>query len=293
MPSSKNILSRLFRKAWISQLREPFWFLLPLGFWMRLDPNQFLDRTVLIEDVWDPSLTMLIQQFVRVGDTCIDIGAHKGYVSCLLASLVGSSGMVLSFEPDPRAFSLLLQNFQRNQFSQARAFPSAAGAQDGTISLVLTKTLGWSSQYPNALAQADATEKIMVKCIQIDTDQTITSLLSQRKALSFLKIDAEGTEPEIWQGMVETIRKYKPLISMEINYASLAAGGFDVRKFHDTVMQAGYTEFFEAVILEERSRSPRCVLRRLDITKERPLLVDAVIANPESSFHSRLIDIIE
>jgi FkbM family methyltransferase len=292
---AKRFAKRWLRKVRTYQLRDPIWTLLPQGFWMELDPDpaQIMDRMVLIEGVYDPALTMLIQQYVQTGDTCIDIGAHKGYVSCLLASLVGTTGMVLSFEPDPRAFSSLSQNLERNQYTQALAFPLALCAHDGFMTLMLTKTLGWTSQYPNSLAKSDAIELTTVECARFDTNPTLTSLLSRRKSLSFLKIDAEGSEPEIWQGMVETIRAYMPLISMEINYPSLAIGRFDIRKFDQSIKQAGYTEFFEPVISEDRRRPSRCILRPIDITEERPHPLETIIANPASPFYGRIVDMVE
>ena len=302
---ARRLTKRWLREIQMYRRREPVWCFLPQefliksalskGFWMRLDPNQPLDRSILLQGVWDPALTMFLQQYIQAGDTCIDIGAHKGYVSCLLASLIGGTGMVLSFEPDPRAFSSLLQNFERNEFGHTQAYPLAIGAHDGAIKLTLTRTIGCSSQYPNSLASSDAIGPIMVECSRFDTNQTFKSTLATREALSFLKIDAEGSEPEIWQGMVETILCRKPLISMEINYQSLAAGGFDIRKFEQQIKQAGYTEFFEPVIVfkEDGLRPSHCVLRRIDITDERPLLVETIISNPASSFRNRIAHLIE
>ena len=135
----------------------------------------------------------------------------------------------------------------------------------------------------------------MVECTRFDTNQTFKSALAAREALSFLKIDAEGSEPEIWQGMIETILCHKPLISMEINYQSLAAGGFEIRNFQQQIKQAGYTEFFEPVIVfdEDGLRPSHCALRRIDITDERPLLVETIISNPASPFRSRISHLID
>src|ERR1700691_4887509 len=44
----------------------------------------------------------------KVGDTIFDIGAHCGVSSYHFAKLVGSTGHVVAFEPDPVNFSLLV-----------------------------------------------------------------------------------------------------------------------------------------------------------------------------------------
>jgi FkbM family methyltransferase len=41
------------------------------------------------------------------GDVVVDIGAHIGYYTLLFASLVGESGKVIAFEPDPANFRVL------------------------------------------------------------------------------------------------------------------------------------------------------------------------------------------
>jgi FkbM family methyltransferase len=270
----------------IARWRAPEWQFLPEGFWMKLDPQQCWDREVLIEKAWEPALTALIRHVLREGEACIDVGAHKGYISCLLASVVGERGLVMSFDPDLRAFKALQENLERNRYRQARAFPIALSDKDGQISLTLTETLGWSSQYPNYLALDAACGISNVDCLRFDGQENFVSMLTKRN-FSFLKIDAEGSEPEIWAGMLQTIQRHRPIISMEINYRSLAAGGFRVSEFREAMERSGYTECFEAR-LERTKLKHTCRLRPIDITEERPLLVETILVNPQSPYYSRV-----
>ena len=48
----------------------------------------------------------IFKEHVQEGDITIDIGANIGYFTLMLAKLVGPTGKVFAFEPDPRNISL-------------------------------------------------------------------------------------------------------------------------------------------------------------------------------------------
>ena len=50
---------------------------------------------------FEMKLEMFYRQIVESNDTVIDVGAHSGRHSYVLASLVGLKGSVLAFEPNP------------------------------------------------------------------------------------------------------------------------------------------------------------------------------------------------
>ena len=43
------------------------------------------------------------------GDIVYDVGAYCGVSTCMFSKLVGESGRVIAFEPDPRAFDCLIK----------------------------------------------------------------------------------------------------------------------------------------------------------------------------------------
>lgn len=59
---------------------------------------------------YEPELVALLRQVLDPGATFVDVGAHIGYFSIVAAALVGESGAVQSFEPDPDCFSRLVVN---------------------------------------------------------------------------------------------------------------------------------------------------------------------------------------
>jgi len=56
---------------------------------------------------------MLLRRLIKEGQVVVDVGAHIGYYTVLLARMVGK-GRVFAFEPEPSNFSLLAKNVEIN-----------------------------------------------------------------------------------------------------------------------------------------------------------------------------------
>lgn len=83
----------------------------------------------------EPYLTEWITWLARPGDTVIDLGAHIGYYTLLLARRVGPVGRVLAFEPDPTNLAALAENVNVNGYRNIDIFPLAVSCISGPISL--------------------------------------------------------------------------------------------------------------------------------------------------------------
>ena len=56
-----------------------------------------------------------LKQLIKEGDTVVDLGANIGYYTLILAQLVGKSGHVYAFEPEPSNFEILSKNVKENK----------------------------------------------------------------------------------------------------------------------------------------------------------------------------------
>jgi len=64
----------------------------------------------LLPDSWQERDTSVIRHLVRAGDSVLDIGASFGGYTRFLSTLVGPSGHVYSFEPNPTVCEYLSHN---------------------------------------------------------------------------------------------------------------------------------------------------------------------------------------
>ena len=237
--------------------QQPTWVRVAGGFEMFIDPSDELDREFYL-GTFEPAMRALIVRTVRHGDTCIDIGAQKGYVSLTLAKAVGTKGRVLAFEPDQRAAAKLAANIDRANQGVIEVFPCALGEGEGSCTFVLSKVLGWSSRFPNELAKTAIEKTVEVKVTSLDEMIARKEIAIDPNRLSFVKLDAEGSEPLILKGMSGLLSTAKPAIFMEVNYDSLAAAGSSpqelqgiLRDLQLEVYQADYRSYLGDIHLHQ------------------------------------------
>lgn len=269
--------ANLYHKARIEVLRgRTAWRSIGNDLQMQIDPNDSMDRLFYL-GTYDRWLKMVIRKSVKVGDLCVDVGAHKGYVTLQLARAVGPSGRVFSFEPDVRARVLLEQNCTRNRLENVRIFPYALGSSNGDAEFALSRQLGWSSLFPNAQVASTMIEKMTVPVRRFDDLVRTGEIDFHRSHFSFLKVDSEGSEYHVLSGMETVLTTHAPLLWMEINWASLAVAGTDPEETEDLLVRYGYSlyeiERAKTIFLSPRLRvCPRQHVTSFDKTNVRDIL---------------------
>jgi FkbM family methyltransferase len=158
---------------------------------------------IMASGQYEPRSVELLKRIIRPGMKCIDAGAHIGFYSCLIASLVGETGKIYAFEPMPSHFKLLLKNIKENQFHQViRAYNLACSDVQGNLNVSKISNMF-------VVGQVSSTEQVMVEAVGLD------DIIED--AIDFVKLDVEGHEPSVIRGMMSIISKNKPILLSEIN----------------------------------------------------------------------------
>lgn len=110
---------RVIRLAARFGVFPPVWAKLEHG-WMLLDPREHIERGIPFDWEWEREVEDLTRSHLRPGCCFVDIGANVGYFSLLAASIVGPSGCVLAFEPNPAIRSKLLSNIAKTGYTNVR-----------------------------------------------------------------------------------------------------------------------------------------------------------------------------
>ncbi|MBB4242180.1 MULTISPECIES: FkbM family methyltransferase [Rhizobium] len=180
---------------------------------------------VLLDGFWEIWLTLFCARNVKRGMTAIDVGANFGYYSLLLAELVGTRGELIAVEPNPHAADFLRRSVELNGLlGRSRIETSALGATiAGEASLYVPHSEPKNAQIVSEMFQPRPQDGVVIK-VPVTTLDGMSAACSR---VDFIKIDAEGAEEVILEGMAETIARHKPMLVVEFNPARYAdASGF-------------------------------------------------------------------
>lgn len=72
---------------------------------------------IALTGVWETATDALLTNYAKPCMTVIDIGANVGYYTVRLGNVVGPTGKLYAFEPNPELYPYLLENIKINGFS--------------------------------------------------------------------------------------------------------------------------------------------------------------------------------
>jgi FkbM family methyltransferase len=173
------------------------------------DPG-FGDIVAAQGGIWEPEEAEAIARFVRPGDHVIDVGAHVGYFSAMMSDIVGEDGLVVSFEPSPDNYNLLVRNMKpRFNVITRQAMVSSAYRRAAKLHLS-----AYNSGDNRSTHFREATRQVSVECVTLDgvydefRDTTVFFP-------SFIKIDTQGADHQVVMGAKHLIRNERPVILLE------------------------------------------------------------------------------
>jgi FkbM family methyltransferase len=158
---------------------------------------------------YEPKLAAYIAHRLRAGDVFIDVGANVGLFSILAARLVGPSGRMVSFEPNPEARSTFALLAAMNRVSEiVEIVPLAVADATETNQLLYVADASSLSTLDPARSPVRHVDAFQ-RSIAVDTT-TLDNWLARHPELaaraSIIKIDVEGLEEHVIRGMQRTLR---------------------------------------------------------------------------------------
>lgn len=208
---------------------------------LKQGPKIFLDTRemsmtphIIADGIWESWITEVFVKSVSPGMTVLEIGANCGYYSLLAASLVGPSGRVHAFEPNPFHHENLLKSKLVNGFHHLHIHPVALSNRNEELTLFVPA---------HSIASASIFENVVEKYQQEDSIQPVrvpaVRLSDQLPDLDadIVIMDIEGAEPLILDEILNMmIRKSQGKLFMEFNQEYWEMQGYDCRSIlHDIV----------------------------------------------------------
>ena len=192
---------------------------------------------LVLDGAWEMAVTRVFQGCLQPGMTVLDIGANIGYFSLHAAEAVGPQGRVFAFEPAPQNLWFLRHNLSLNGFGWAQIVDKALWHEAGTMTLRLTDdSCGGHSLVGFNAAELDEDSRVTVETITLD------DFLGDDNRVDVIKMDAEGAEPFIFEGMKRTLEA-NPQIKILVEFSPdfVAGVGRDYHEYLASLEAMGFS----------------------------------------------------
>ena len=169
-----------------------------------------LAMTFLNFSAYEADESDMILKLIKPEDVVFDIGANIGwYTLNILLKHKGTS--VYSFEPIKSSYRYLIKNLTLNHQKTDKVYNIGLSNENKTVKFFFDTECTTASSMVN-LREDEGT--VMVECEVKRLDDVFPSFGINR--LDFIKCDVEGAEKLVFEGGIETIKKYRPIIFSEM-----------------------------------------------------------------------------
>ena len=209
------------------------------GITMSVMPNdKGISEELIMFGTHEPLATEILKREILPSMICIDIGANIGYYALLESKIVGKNGKVIAIEPAPLSFRLLKRNIAlqeigskghddysiaKNDNNNIEAYNLAIGDVDGKVDFLLTQF----SNLNRVLRPDERMQGAAVTDVTTVGSKRLDTFVNERqiRSVNFIRMDVEGHELNIVKGMQQTLKKYKPLLMIEVHKDYLKTQG--------------------------------------------------------------------
>ena len=264
--SSSSIFTRIYNLA-----RSAGFFELPLFNRIFLF-SYFLYKRWYEDPFW--ALAKRSPELFTNGDI-LDIGANIGYTVCVFAAARKEPAKIYAFEPDRDSFATLGEMILRkNPGDAVEIFNTAVGSADGSLEFWHNEAHSAdhrvvTEQFKSSRRSGEKTTTVAVTSV----DSFVAARNLQN--ISFVKIDVQGYELAVCEGMRQTLERF-PALCIAFEYApdGMRELGFEPSVLLDFFRAAGY----QLHILTRAGTTVAPDNRAIEIAAERAGYVDVLCA---------------
>jgi len=179
----------------------------------------------------------LLKHFNEQGDL-LDVGSNIGYYSSLFTQIASPTAKIVAFEPTPSTYEILTKNTDD--------LPQVA-TEKIALSDKIGDTLFYDYGHQHGVFNSSTAQPIAFlrdkgDKIKVETDTLDNWCKRTNTKPSLIKLDTEGTEAGILEQGQEILKKYTPIILLEVGGGE--AWRVNTSRCLDILTEHGY-DFFE------------------------------------------------
>ena len=181
-----------------------------------VDTRDFmLGPRLVLDGFWEAWVTLALARYIQPGYHCVDIGANYGYYTVLMALACGRQGRVLACDPNPLLAEIYLPgNLALNGCrEQVEICQKVIGGRDQERVDFVLHHGDYATSSLERWAYPHRAEAIQVPMATLDR------LCAAWDRLDVVKIDAEGAEVLVWDGMQQTVKRFpRAAVLVELHF---------------------------------------------------------------------------
>ncbi len=201
--------------------------------------NRDLASTILTTGEYEAATLSAIRALLGPGAGFVDLGANLGFFSVLAAKAMGPTGRVHAFEPTPATARLLRENVAYNSVEdRVTVVERAVSDHPGAARFSL-----YSAAQGNQLAVAGSDGASGTIEVDVTTLDEYFGALGWPR-VDVIKMDVEGVETKVLDGMGELIRRQPRLrLIFEYHLGQLDRAHVSGASLIDKVLELGFDRF--------------------------------------------------
>lgn len=185
-----------------------------------LRPNDYIAREIYVAGLYERPFLKFLEKHLCNARTMLDVGANIGNHSVYLSRFFER---VVSFEPNPTALEYLHQHKDLNDCTNLHICEVGLGKENASLPFLQDpgNNLGMSHFLQETDDPAAATS-----CLSIRIGDEMVEQLGIHD-IDYVKIDVEGLELDVLNGLRKTIEQHRPIVTFEFHGQNQGLAAFD------------------------------------------------------------------
>ncbi|MCP4914365.1 MAG: FkbM family methyltransferase [Oligoflexia bacterium] len=202
-----------------------------------------ISRALLLFGSREEDHKYILEKELKPGMTVLDLGANVGYYALMECNLVGENGFVYCLEPHPENYQQLLKNLElNNMLDRVETYNYGGSNRDSLEKLYVSAKSNQHSFCDTRGEKNIANLQGNSETIDVQT-VTISSFVKDKKNIDFIRMDIEGFEVEVFEGMIPAIDEdpnFRPSVLFETHKPKYSEPDHSLRKQLQELFKRGY-----------------------------------------------------
>lgn len=213
------------------------------GLRMRWDPEDLrtAPNMLLNHGAYEPQELQILREIARHAQIVFDVGANVGWYTLNIARAIARrGGHLYAFEPIPSTFQTLQENVRLNALQSCTTLSQLGlGEKADDVEFYVPNVTGSVAASQRPLFEQQDNRKVRARIVRLDDFVAERAL----KRLDLLKCDIEGGELAMLKGGLDTLRRFRPVLFLELLRKWSKAYGYHPNDVLTLLKREGYAAY--------------------------------------------------